>query len=765
MRGTGTLLLALFLGVVFAWHCQAARSFYVDPDWPGPHIGTPARPWNALNATAWSAINAALANGDVTIYFSALKAHGVTQQSRPWFVQCRRTNYGPHRLTLDGYAFYNSNETTPNWLANPDNDISHAYLNRKVFKIVGGDNPIDSNMALGWTRVDVGANDFVTHNGLVYCCIESHLASSDNEPGVGANWRLYWDQHGTSGAPAWSSGTTYKCYVKQNNITLRGFEITGRRSQVSGDNLIWEYIWIHDTVLIGPGLHLNYTSYPDSSAAQIVSRPSTNLIFRNFRIERTYGEGFYLGSINPDAPATFQLAHGNQHSHILIENFLIDHPGVNGGQGDGIDCKNGITYLTIRSGEIRGYGRSGNGINLPYSATNKDQHNLVERVFIHGSNHDNLNAQRCIQAETGGSLSTSLYGLVGLTIRNCICANSYSGIVVAGSTGQPADQIRVFNNTVYGITNIGLNVTTNITNSQVKNNFVSATGSATNIIASSGVVSDYNAHDGAWTSTNEGTHTLSLTRAQALAALVDPVGGNFHLSPRAPVIGRALVQTSFSDDYSGLIRGPSWDIGGFQATRSESDFDNDGYPDLVLYNGDTRQTVVWYMNGNVHVGGSYGPTVLPGWQLIATADFNRDGHPDYLLFNPATRATAIWYMNNNVRIGHAAGPPPWFGWSLLGVADFNGEGKPDYLLYNPITRQTMIWYLDNNVLIGHAAGPTLWSGWSLLGVADFNGEGKPDYLLYNPITRQTMIWYLDNNVLIGHADGPTLWSGWSLVAP
>jgi hypothetical protein len=459
---------------------------------------------------------------------------------------------------------------------------------------------------------------------------------------------------------------------------------------------------------------LLYTSHPDSAAAQIISRPSTNLVFRNFRVERTHGEGFYLGAINPDAPAAFQAAHGNQHNHILIENFVISRPGASGGQGDGIDCKNGITYLTIRLGDISGYGRNGNGINLPYSATNTDQHNLVERVFVHNSTHDNLGAQRCIQAETGGPLSTSLYGMVGLTIRNCICANSYNGIVVAGSAGQPANQIRVFNNTVYDITNVGLNVTTNITNSQVKNNFVFAP--SRNIIASSGVVSDHNAYDGAWTSANEGTHTLSLTRAQALAALVDPVGRDFRLSPRAPLIGRALVQTSFSDDYSGLIRGPSWDIGALQATLSGSDFNNDGYPDLVLYNGGTRQTVVWYLNNNVHIGHAYGPT-------------------------------------------------PWSGWNLVGVADFNGDGNPDYLLYNSITRQTVIWYLNNNVHIGHAYGPTLWSGWSLVGVADFNGDGNPDYLLCNPITGQTVIWYMNNNVHTGGVHGPTLPVAWSVVAP
>jgi hypothetical protein len=520
-----------------------------------------------LNKSAWQKINTALAHSDVTIYFSALKADGVTQQSKAWFVQCRRTDYTAHRLTLDGYTFYNSNKTTPNWLANPDGDISHAYLNGKVFKIIGGTNPIDSTMALGWTRGD--GNDFITHKGLVYCCIESHLASSDNEPGVGSNWQLYWDQHGSSGS-AWVSGNSYKCYPKQNNITLRGFEVTGNgaRAAALGDNLIWEYNYIHDITTIGPGLLLDYTSHPDSSLAQIIARPSTNLTFRNFRIERTYGEGFYIGAINPDAPAAFQAAHGNQHSHILIENFVISHPGANGAQGDGIDCKNGITYLTIRLGDISGFGRNGNGINLPMTATNVDQHNLIERNYIHDSTHDNLAAQFGIYAATDCNSCTSLYGLNGTTIRNNIVANCRRGIQYSGNTtpNQPAVNGNVFNNTVYNTNpDAGLAVATNVSNCIVKNNFVFGGANPRGLIDSSGVVSDYNAHDGSWTSANEGVHTLALSTTQALAAVVDATRKDFHPSANSPLNRTGLTISNFSDDFYQRPRAPgNWSIGAVQ---------------------------------------------------------------------------------------------------------------------------------------------------------------------------------------------------------
>src|SRR6266849_8722509 len=87
---------------------EANTNFYVDPDWAGIHSGTASQPFSALDTTAWSAINADLARGDVTIYFSALKADGVTQQSQAVWVHCLRTDYSSHRLTLDGYSYYNS---------------------------------------------------------------------------------------------------------------------------------------------------------------------------------------------------------------------------------------------------------------------------------------------------------------------------------------------------------------------------------------------------------------------------------------------------------------------------------------------------------------------------------------------------------------------------------------------------------------------------------------------------------------------------------
>jgi hypothetical protein len=196
-----------------------------------------------------------------------------------------------------------------------------------------------------------------------------------------------------------------------------------------------------------------------------------------------------------------------------------------------------------------------------------------------------------------------------------------------------------------------------------------------------------------------------------------------------------------------------------------ADFNKDGDLDYALFNPSTRQTAIWYLSGVTFLGGAFGPTLPSGWALVATADFNFDCSPDYVLYNASTRQTAVWYMNNNVFIHSDFGPTLPAGWRLAGVADFDGNGSRDYLLFNASTRQSAIWYLSGVTFVSGAFGPTIASGYELIGTADFNGDGKPDYLLYNSSTRQTAIWYMNNNVFAGGAFGPILPAAWNLVAP
>ena len=48
-----------------------------------------------------------------------------------------------------------------------------------------------------------------TNGGKTYLCLRSHTSASTTEPGVGANWHLYWKEHSNSSTTAWVDATAY----------------------------------------------------------------------------------------------------------------------------------------------------------------------------------------------------------------------------------------------------------------------------------------------------------------------------------------------------------------------------------------------------------------------------------------------------------------------------------------------------------------------------------------------------------------------------
>ena len=58
-------------------------------------------------------------------------------------------------------------------------------------------------------------------------------------------------------------------------------------------------------------------------------------------------------------------------------------------------------------------------------------------------------------------------------------------------------------------------------------------------------------------------------------------------------------------------------------------------------------------------------SIPAGFEVAGLADFDGNGRPDYLLYNSNTRHTAVWYLNNNLLIGNAAGPTIMPGWSVV----------------------------------------------------------------------------------------------------
>jgi hypothetical protein len=265
------------------------------------------------------------------------------------------------------------------------------------------------------------------------------------------NYRLRLAGGGSGLALGWHSG-----HGKRNNITLRGFEASGPHARVvfGGDNIIVEHIHVHDVTGNGPGMLLMYAPFDDGQCRLMgVFR---NIVVRNNTIERTLGEGLYLGGTD-NCPAL-----GNTHDGILVENNTINHPGINGGQGDGIDIKDGLSNVTVRGNRISdthlgsgitvagGYGSERQGIIIEHNQIYRS----AQRGILVGSNWGDprgyiIRYNTIVNSSSAGvSLSggaTSSIDVYDIAIHcNTIAGNGGEGV-----SGSYTDHLSVLNNLVF----------------------------------------------------------------------------------------------------------------------------------------------------------------------------------------------------------------------------------------------------------------------------------------------------------------------------
>jgi hypothetical protein len=199
--------------------------------------------------------------------------------------------------------------------------------------------------------------------------------------------------------------------------------------------------------------------------------------------------------------------------------------------------------------------------------------------------------------------------------------------------------------------------------------------------------------------------------------------------------------------------------GGQCAPRYDrKDIDNNLTTDLLIHNGATGETQVWYMNGINRTGfDNFDPFLnLPDsqpWRLLGVGDFNQDGHPDILIHNIDSGAFQAWYMDGINRTSWGdfdpyLSVPDSTGWRVVGIADFNHDGRIDIVIHNGVTGETQIWYMnginrtsfDNLDASLNVADS---SGWRPVGTGDFNLDGQVDFLWHNGDTGEIQVWYMN----------------------
>jgi uncharacterized repeat protein (TIGR01451 family) len=154
------------------------------------------------------------------------------------------------------------------------------------------------------------------------------------------------------------------------------------------------------------------------------------------------------------------------------------------------------------------------------------------------------------------------------------------------------------------------------------------------------------------------------------------------------------------------------------------DFNLDGKPDILWRHDFSGENVVWYMNGvNLTSGTFTVPASLTDtrWKMAGVGDFNRDGKPDILWHHAFSGQAVLWYMDNNVLLGGSFTNPNGLsdvGWDMVAVGDYNFDERPDIVWRHQFSGQNVVWFMNGaNLVSGTFTNPSALADvrWKLVG--------------------------------------------------
>lgn len=498
----------------------AVTNYYVDPDYAGTRTGSASQPWQSLaDSGAWTTINSTLASDDITIYYSARNAGSDTNQKSTTAIDIYRTDTSTHVLTLDGISQYNTNDASPSWAPY----ITPSPTNYKAA----------SKFQITATTPIQGAA----------------IASNTN------------------------------CV---NYVMIQGFRLiyTGFGGQVANlayiGNLIFQYNEgsASTGVFGGPGFIVGPAHGPTCAVDHVTVR-------YNY-IHNTYGECIYVGGASPtgDPPGTPGATPSGD--DYLIQGNTIESCAQYGGQGDGIDVKEGHTNLRLIGNTIRpalgGYGYDGQCIAL-------DSGQLVDGNYCEAP----VNNALAVSAAWDNTV-----GRDSLVIRNNVFVNlPVDGIRLYGASGDYGhgpdatyqwSNTKVYNNSIYLVAGDCISIFGPQVNVAIENNILHSCGfngiksDTVGLLATHDYNNFYNITRNALANAGTNTTCANITTIETHSVCANPTfvstsapysAKNFMLRAGSPAIGTGLnLSGTFTNAYAGLRRADPWDRGAFKALNS-----------------------------------------------------------------------------------------------------------------------------------------------------------------------------------------------------
>jgi hypothetical protein len=443
----------------------------------------------------------------------------------------------------------------------------------------GSDTNQASTVGLTIDRTD-GSTNRLTLDGM------SRYNTNDASP----SWAAYSgrSRHQITSSAVVESDNESSPYPDRNYVTIRGFAFisTGRgHAQMVGMNyLIFE---LNDYQALpsasgGPGV---ITGVPFARENGVHRGTwSSHIIIRGNTIHDEVGECIYIGASTPDPPGSGGLLETPEQTgtDILIQGNTITNCGRYGGQGDGIDIKDGNTNVRVIGNTIqRTAGYSG----CDCQCIVAESADLIESNFCRIDAGLSFPGRGSGPPQDGLELSTAWhnsYGRRGITIRNNIIvgmfldAISVPGAINAANAWQT---VTIYNNSIYSAGRdcvIAVSADGSLPRTITIENNICSTPAHNGIEIPLGpaVVHTYNDFfniaDSALSIGGRTTSCANITTSEANSICADPqfvntaspyASSGFKLASSSPAIGRALLLTSFNTDFFGALRRSPWDIG------------------------------------------------------------------------------------------------------------------------------------------------------------------------------------------------------------